>query len=150
MEHYIFSLGVGLHYEYCPPGIRDSAPYIEMGKKLWDAFKNEFYEVICNKVELRPREWMNDLISGDIRNLITGVVAAITAKYDVTIGIALPAAALLVKTGIFNYCSQRPDNALESTVQQILDDKKSEFSIFQTSNKPEKNEKKKKSKTKKK
>lgn len=128
-DHFIFSLGVGLQYEYSPPGILFSAPYIEMGRKLWTAFKHELYDLLCNSETKEPKEWLNDTVTGDIRNLATGIISAITAKYDVSIAIALPAAALVIKNGLLNYCSTPPKKVQES-VEEILLKHKSGFKKF--------------------
>jgi len=124
--HWEFALGVGLQYEYAPEGVRFSAPYLEIGKELWVALKYELYEVICKAETKEPNEWMVELISGDIRNVIIGVSSAITAQYDVTLGIAIPAAALIIKTGLEKYCSE-PVNKPAKTVVEILMKKKKGF-----------------------
>jgi hypothetical protein len=119
-----FELGVALQYEYAPSGIRFSAPYSQMGKRLWNAFQKELFCIICDENNLTPKEWVNDLIVGDIRNLATGIVSAITAKFDVTLGIAVPIAALIIKTGILNYCNRPQKAPKKSNVKKILQEKK--------------------------
>lgn len=119
-----FQLGVGLQYEYVESdNIRFSAPYPEMGKELWKAFKCELYELLCVRDSETPKEWLNDLVTGDIRNLVLGIISAITAKYEVTMGIAVPLAALIIKTGILKYCAEPPKKS-RRTVSEILSDKK--------------------------
>jgi hypothetical protein len=126
IEHWEFQLGVGLQYEYAPEGVRYSAPYPEMGKELWIVLKYELYGIVCKEETKEPNQWVAELISGDIRNLIIGITSAITAKYNVTLGIAIPAAALIIKTGIGKYCS---DPAIKPTksVAEILSRKKNGF-----------------------
>jgi hypothetical protein len=140
-DYFIFNLGVGLQYEYSPPGIRYSAPYVEMGEKLWGAFKYELYDLLCNSERKEPKDWLNETVTGDIRNLATGIISAITAKYNVSIAIALPAAALIVKKGLLNYCS---------TLSQILLSKKSVYEKKDIVMKSLKKSKKSKAKTEKK
>ena len=123
-DYFIFNLGVGLQYEYSPPGIKYSAPYVEMGKKLWGAFKYELYDLLCNSETKEPKEWLNDAVTGDIRNLATVIISVITAKYNVSIAIALPAAALVIKNGLLKFCSIQP-NKIKATVSQILLSKQS-------------------------
>ena len=126
IEHWEFELGVALQYEYASKGVRYSAPYPEMGKELWTALKFEFYEVLCNAETKEPSAYMTELISGDIRNIIIGITSAITAKYDVTLGIAIPAAALIFKTGIGKYCSE-PAIKPPKSVAEILSEKRRRF-----------------------
>ena len=118
-DYFILNLGIGLQYEYSPAGIKYSAPYVEMGEKLWFAFKYELYDLLCNVEEKKPKEWLADIVTGDIRNLATGLISVITAKYDVTIAIALPVAALVIKNGFLNYCSTQSEIVTE-TVSEIL------------------------------
>jgi hypothetical protein len=118
-----FQLGVGLQYEYVEnDNGRFSAPYPKMGKELWKAFKYELYEVFCVTNSGTPREWLNDIVTGDIRNLIIGISSVITTKYEVTLGIAVPLAALVIKTGVLNYCANPPKKS-KRTVSEILSDK---------------------------
>lgn len=125
-EYFTFQLGVALQYEYSPPGIKYSASYPEMGNKLWKAFRNELYDILCDNKTQEPKEWLNDLITGDIRNLVTGIVSTITATYDVSIAIALPVTALIIKNGLLNYCSNSPKKT-ENSVSQILNETKQTF-----------------------
>ena len=122
-EYWELELGIGLQYEYASDNIKYYAPYPEMGKKLWKAFKYELYEMLCAKKEKAPNKWLDELISGDIRNLIVGISSAVTAKYEVTLGIALPVAALVIKSNILIYCSNPPKKPKRS-VAEILNGKK--------------------------
>lgn len=106
LKYWEFELGVGYVYENTPEGSHYSAPYLELGEAFWLKIKTSIHAFICEKSE--PKEWVNDLISGDIRNLIVGLVSAITSKYDVSMGIALPITALVVKTGVINFCKVEP------------------------------------------
>jgi hypothetical protein len=94
------------------------------GHKLWKAFERELYKKICDGG--KPREWVNDLITGDFRNLIVGIVQTITVTYDVSIAIAVPVAALILKTGILEFCSPMAEENGKS-VRQILDETEKAF-----------------------
>ncbi|MCF7835050.1 hypothetical protein K9M48_03255 [Candidatus Gracilibacteria bacterium] len=125
-DFFYFNLGVGLQYEYASGNTRYSVPYLEMGKELWKAFNTELYELICNSSKKQSKERVQDIITGDIRNLAIGIVSTITSKYDVSIGIAIPVAALLIKKGISSYCSKKPIKS-KKTVTEILSNKKTVF-----------------------
>jgi hypothetical protein len=125
-----FELGVGLQYEYAPPNIRFSAPYYQMGKDFWNAFRKELYKFICNPNELKPKEWVNDLVVGDIRNLAIGIVSALTARYNVSLGIAIPVSALILKSGILKYCREPQQAPPRSAVKKILLDQKNHMKQF--------------------
>lgn len=123
VKYWELELGIGLQYEYQEEDIKFSAPYPEMGKELWKAFKSELYEVICDREQKNPQKWIEELISGDIRNLIVGITSAITSKYEISLGIAIPLAALILKTNILLYCSVAPKKNKRS-VLEILSEKK--------------------------
>ena len=122
LAYWEFQLGVGFMYEGALENTRFSAPYPKMGRKLWKAFKFELYEILCLRDSKAPREWVNELISGDIRNLVIGICSAVTAKYEVSLGIAVPLAALIIKTGILNYCAI-PAEKSKKSVAEILKSK---------------------------
>ncbi|EJL6396847.1 hypothetical protein OKZ62_004337 [Vibrio navarrensis] len=120
----IFELGVGYQYEFAPKDVRFSAPYPELGAKMWDALKFEMQAVLC--VENSPKPWVQELTEGDLRDLVIGVLTAITSRYDITLGIAVPAASLIIKNRIGNFCSlslSKPDKS----VNELLQDMKSKF-----------------------
>jgi hypothetical protein len=104
-KDWIFELGVGYVYENDNSGYRYLYPYEKIGFQLWQILKSDIYDIICNKGA--PKEWVSDLITGDFRNLAIGIVTAITAKYDVSIGIALPITALIIKAGIIKFCKKK-------------------------------------------
>jgi hypothetical protein len=123
-ESLFFSLGVGLVYWNAPENVSYSAPYEKIGRELWVAIHYEMYRVLCDERDATPTEWVAELISGDVRNLIVGIVSAITANFDVSAGIAIPAVALVLKTGITSFCKTKPDEPPACTLQQILTENK--------------------------
>jgi len=118
-----FSLGVGLH-EYAPPGVRYSAPYAKMGQDYWLSLSGEIYYLLCDPKNKQPKDFIQELISGDIRNLLTGIITAITSVYHVGLGIAVPAAALVIKKGLINYCKRKPSKKIKGTVKFLLNKRK--------------------------
>ena len=117
------SLGIGLVYEHAPPGVRYSAPYAKRGLDFWLEISSEMYYLLCEPKNKRPKDWVQELISGDIRNLLTGIITAIALTYSVSLGIAIPAAALVIKKGLVNYCKSKPSKK-KGTVSLILNEKK--------------------------
>ena len=82
------------------------------------------YYLLCDSKNKRPKDWVQELISGDIRNLLTGIIAVIASTYNVSLGIAIPAAALVIKKGLVNYCKTKPRKKIKRTVRFILNEKK--------------------------
>lgn len=121
-----FELGIGLMYEYAPEGVHFSADYVGMGMELWGAFQYDLYGFCCESTERRPKEWVSDLIEGNIRDAIVGIVSAITAKYNVSLGIAIPITSIILKKGVIKYCSKPPIEP-EKSVKSILSELKKEM-----------------------
>lgn len=120
----LYFLGATSVDEYTPPDVSFSYDYYEMGLRLWLAFENELYKLICDSGEKKPKLWVNELIGGDIRNLATGLILAVHTDLGVSLGIAAPAAALLIKRGILVYCENGPKFQPVGTVQEILQETK--------------------------
>ncbi len=55
--------------------------------------------------------------------MIVGIITAITAHFDIGAGIVVPAVALVLKTGVNKFCSEKPVNPPARTLQQILEEK---------------------------
>jgi hypothetical protein len=102
------SIGIGLVYEHAPPGVRYSAPYAKRGLDFWREISSEMYYLLCDPKNKRPKDWIQELISGDIRNLLTGIITAVASTFNVGLGIAVPAAALVIKKSLVNYCKSKP------------------------------------------
>ena len=104
-----FSLGIGIQYEYEPPGVSYivAPPYTKIGLHFWVLLSSEIYYLLCDPDNKRPKDWVQELISGDIRNLLTGIITAIASTFNVGLGIAVPAAALVIKKGLVNYCKRK-------------------------------------------
>jgi len=119
-----FSLGVGFQYEYAPPRVSYCALYAKIGQDFWLSLSSEIYYLLCDPKNKQPKDWVQELIYGDIRNLLAGIIAVIASTYSVSLGIAIPAAALVIKKGLVNYCKTKPKEKIKRTVKVILSEKK--------------------------
>ncbi|HBL03353.1 MAG TPA: hypothetical protein DDZ61_12200 [Aeromonas salmonicida] len=120
----VFQLGVGYQYEFAHKKVYFSAPYPELGAKMWEAIRYEMQEVLC--VDSNPKSWVQELTEGDLRDLVIGVLTAITSRYDITLGIAVPAASLIIKNRIAKLCSLKLSKPKRS-VNELLQDMKNKF-----------------------
>lgn len=151
LGHWRLQLGVGLKYEGIKNrNVRYSAPYPEMGMLLWNSLQYEIYDWFCDRNATKPKEWLNDLMVGDIRNLIVGIVGIITSKYDVTLGIAVPATALILKTGVLKYCAAPPQKQPPFSVKELLNLKDRAINILKQKSRKKHIKKSKKEKAKRK
>ena len=91
---------------------------------MWEAIRYEMQEVLC--VDSNPKSWVQELTEGDLRDLVIGVLTAITSRYDITLGIAVPAASLIIKNRIAKLCSLKLSKPKQS-VNELLQDMKNKF-----------------------
>ncbi len=119
----IFELGEALVYLNVPPGIEFSAPYNEIGQELWEALQFDLYHLICDGKEKEPNNWVKELIGGDIRNLITGILTALISTLSVPLAIAIPASALLIKKGVTTYCEKGRPKKPKNSIKKLLEKK---------------------------
>ena len=110
----IFYLGEGLLGAFKPPEMRCKAPYREMGEELWAALEYELHQLLCDSALRKPKDWTAELIEGDTRNLIVALLTLLVAKYEMTLAVAVPATALLVKKRLAGLCAKRPNRPKRS------------------------------------
>ena len=114
-----FALGEGLVHAHAPLGVVCSAPYVELGKEFWAALEFELYELLCDRKRKIPKEWATELIAGDVRDLSVAIITLLMAQFEVTLAIAVPATALIVRKRLMGLCvtsQKRP----KRSVRQIM------------------------------
>jgi hypothetical protein len=74
------------------------------GQQMWEGFQRELYDLICEKG--KPHDWVSETTSGDVRSVAVAILSAITSRYDMALGVAIPLAGLIIKTGVTRYCSK--------------------------------------------
>ncbi len=107
-EEIFFDLGLALQYKYAPKGVRYKADYSRMGRELWTAIRYELYNIICNPKKKEPRLFVEELVSGDIRDLGTRIFTILVSQLSIPAAIAIPIVALVLKVGLQHYCSVAP------------------------------------------
>jgi hypothetical protein len=113
-------LGIALQYEFSPPGIKYSAPYEEMGRELWSAVRYEIWDLLCDRTDKTAKKWTEELIAGDARDLVVALATLIASQLDVTLSIAVPAAAILVKRRVHTFCSRSPKRPKRSVADILI------------------------------
>lgn len=103
-EYWILQLGVGYVYHNVPDGIKFSKPYPELGKSFWNKIEANIHSLICENG--KPKSNIEELMSGDIRSLAEAILSIVVATYAVTFAIAIPITALVLKKGIYKFCSK--------------------------------------------
>lgn len=77
---------------------------IHLGEKFWSKIEDELRTLLCDSGA--PKPMIQEIISGDIRNLAQTILSLIVASYEISIAIAIPITALIFKKGISNFCKK--------------------------------------------
>jgi len=102
-----FTLGTGVAYEIAGDRLSFSYDYVELGKKFGSSLQYELYLLLCIPKENKPKDWVSSFIDGNnARELAAALFAAVLSKYDVSVSIAIPATALVLKKGLLNFAKQ--------------------------------------------
>jgi hypothetical protein len=104
-EHAVF-------YLRCPP-------YFEIGMELWAAAEYKLYSFLCDAAERAPKKWLNDVISGDVRELTVSILTLLVASLHVPLSIAVPITALVIKKQLAAFCRRKPRKP-ELTLSEII------------------------------
>jgi hypothetical protein len=127
-DEIIFNIGEALQYEYAPKGIRYQAPYSRMGKELWIAVQYDLYNIICDPKAKEPRLFIEELISGDVRDLGISIFTILVSQLSIPAAIAIPIVALVLKAGLRKYCGLEPERPRRSYIE-ILSSKKNQMEV---------------------
>jgi hypothetical protein len=118
-DYWIFELGVGYVYNNVSNNVRYSAPYPEYGKLLWSQIESNIQGLLCK--DGKPNSIIEEIINGDIRSLAEAILSIIIARYEMTLALAIPLTAIVIKKGILNFCDENKDEQLSSeTIKEIL------------------------------
>jgi hypothetical protein len=115
----ILNMGIALRYAFAPPGVKYSAPYFEMGKELWVSAEYELHSLLCDAAKRAPKTWLEDVVSGDIRELTVSVLTILVASLHVPLSIAIPITALVVKKQLVAFCRHKPRKP-KRTILEII------------------------------
>jgi len=120
-------LGIAL-FRYRTSGlIVAKANYSRLGKDFATAVAQDLQTQLCESG--RPKPWVEELIGGDIRELIVALLSVLVATLDVPLALAVPAVALLLKRGIRSLCLEISPASSLGAVKKMLQVKGSECEI---------------------
>jgi hypothetical protein len=117
------NVGIALQYVFAPPGVKYSAPYLEMGKELWASAEYELHSLLCDAAEREPKKWLADVVSGDVRELTVSVLTILVASLHVPLSIAVPIAALVVTKQLASFCRRKPRKP-KRTMSEIIEERR--------------------------
>lgn len=115
------ALGMAYQAYGGPPGIRYKGKYHSVGVSIWRKVRWQVYHTLCK--DGAPRFWAKESVGGDIRELAVNIAVLLSAKLDVSLGIAVPLAALVAKRGLHSFCRRPSETTERVTIQVILKEK---------------------------
>jgi hypothetical protein len=125
----LFNLGVAYQYHGATEKIFFSADYAGLGKRIWASLRYELHAYLCENG--KPKEWVNEIVSGDARDFVVAIIAVLVSKMQVAMGIAVPAAALIIKMQMHKYCAISPEQP-PYTTRELLEKQENWFKSFST------------------
>ncbi|MCJ7635464.1 hypothetical protein MUP77_24130, partial [Candidatus Bathyarchaeota archaeon] len=66
------------------------------------------YQLFCDRANKTPKAWVKELMGGELRNVGIALLGKVTKACDVSVAVAIPIVALLLKKGISTFCSYPP------------------------------------------
>ena len=119
----ITNIGIALSQEFARPHVLaylTLSPFLEIGKEVWAAAEYELHSFLCDAAKRAPKQWVNEVISGDVRELTIAILAVLVASLYVPLSIAVPITALVIKRQLTAFCRRKPRKP-RRTISEILD-----------------------------
>ena len=60
--------------------------------------------ILCDRINKVPKESLDEVLSGDIRNLIVYLVTVLITDLGLIVSVAIPIVSLLLKKGLKLFC----------------------------------------------
>jgi hypothetical protein len=128
----IREVGVKLQYTYAPKNTHFMASYSRMGRELWGAVQYDLYNIICDPDKKEPNKFIEELISGDIRDLGLYLFTILVSQLSIPASIAIPLSALALKAVLRKYCDKKPKKP-KRNYKVILSSKKENMNALKES-----------------
>ena len=78
--------------------------FYDLGLEVWDKYKKKLKTTICDIDNLKPKDWVEDIISGDRRELVIAILTLLVGTLSIKLMIAVPLVAILLKKGLTTFC----------------------------------------------
>lgn len=79
--------------------------FFDKGQKLWESFQDNLKNAVCDVSTRQPKEIIKELSEGDLKDLVVNIIGIFVTSYDMTLAIAIPLTALVLKKGLYKFCS---------------------------------------------
>ncbi len=78
--------------------------FFNNGQRVWDENKGKIQSLLCDMTTNEPNEFIKQLTEGNIKDLITGIITLLHTTLSITLTLAVPLVALILKKGIHTLC----------------------------------------------
>jgi hypothetical protein len=78
--------------------------FLDNGQRIWQSYKDKVENILCDKTKREPKENIKELTTGTGKDLVVNIITLLTTTYSLTLAIAIPVAALILKKGINSIC----------------------------------------------
>lgn len=85
--------------------------YLAIGRTCWREYRVKLYKILCVRSAKKPKSWLDEWVSGDIREFMVALISLLTSQYNLPWAIAVPLVALVVKMGLARFCRTDPTTA---------------------------------------
>lgn len=105
-EHFwTFQLAVGAKESFNTSDNDFSFNFYEKGKELWAKYLPLLKSIICDKERKIIKPVFDEVVLGNVRELVMLVYTLLTGDHNLTAAIAIPLVALIVKYNLQEFCS---------------------------------------------
>lgn len=103
---WFYQLGISISDIDISSENRFSFDFYNLGKEYWENIQDKLMSILCDRKNKVPKESLDEVLSGDIRNLIVYLITVIITDLGIVISVAIPIVSLLLKKGLRLFCEQ--------------------------------------------
>jgi hypothetical protein len=90
---------------YHKPGLE---VHLESARKTVKTAQMRLFQLLCDPNTAKPTELVQDIITGQVKDIIAGVAGVLLSQYGTALAVGLPVAVLLLRNGLKYFCAIKP------------------------------------------
>lgn len=79
--------------------------FFDNGQKLWAFYQEKLKDFLCDRALCEPKDFIKDITDGTSKEIITAIVTGLCSTYSISLSVAIPLCALVLKKGIGAFCN---------------------------------------------
>lgn len=80
--------------------------FFDNGQRLWNFYQDKMKSALCDSSLHQPKEFVREITEGTVKEIVTSVVSVLCTTYSLSLAVAIPLCALILKKGINNFCAE--------------------------------------------